>query len=156
MFRILTAGVLLAASTAAFAAPAPKFLNNAARGDSGEVQMGQLLQQRSSNPAVRSYGRMLVADHGAHRSQVDQLARRLGIRVSHSPKADAMAAMRHLRNLHGRAFDQYARSHAIEDHQKDIAEYQAQVRTGDRATARLASATLPTLRKHLQEARALR
>lgn len=156
MLRLLACGVLLTASTAALAAPAPKFLDSAARGDSGEVAMGQLLQQRSTNPAVQSYGRMLVSDHSAHRDQVDQLARQLHVRVSHTPKPDAQAAARHLRTLHGRAFDQYARAHAIEDHQKDIAEYQAQVRSGDRQTAKLASATLPTLRKHLQEARALR
>jgi len=60
-----------------------------------------------------------------------------------------------LQRLHGRAFDREVRRYMINDHQKDISKFNDQARHGDRQTARLAQATLPTLRKHLRIAEGL-
>jgi hypothetical protein len=44
----------------------------------------------------------------------------------------------------------------INDHLKDIAAFRAQVRSGDRATAGYAAATVPVMQHHLAMARAIR
>jgi hypothetical protein len=44
----------------------------------------------------------------------------------------------------------------VHDHREDIAKFEAQARTGERNTARLAREQLPTLRKHLRIAESIR
>lgn len=58
--------------------------------------------------------------------------------------------------MRGRAFDMEVRRYMIDDHHKDIAKFQEQARSGDRRTANLARAQLPTLRKHLRIAESIR
>ena len=70
--------------------------------------------------------------------------------------AEARSEMRKLERMRGRAFDMEVRRYMINDHEKDIATFQSQVRTGDRRTAALARAQLPTLRKHLHLAESIR
>jgi putative membrane protein len=143
------------AATAAHAMPAGAFLKTAAGADNAEVGAGNLAAQRAASPAVRDYGRRLASDHGAHLQKVQALADRMRVRLPAGPPADARAEARRLERLHGRAFDRAFAQAMVTDHQKAIALFQAQARSGDRATASLARDTLPTLREHLRMARDL-
>ena len=143
------------AATSAVAAPASVFLKKAAQGDQSEVTLGNLAAQRGAFAGVRDYGRRLASDHGGHLGQVQSLAGRMHIRLPGGMKPDARAAYRQLQRLRGRAFDRMFVRHMIADHRADIGEYQMQARTGDRETAALARATLPTLREHLRIAQRL-
>jgi putative membrane protein len=69
---------------------------------------------------------------------------------------EARAEQSKLMHLRGRAFDREVRRYMINDHQKDIAKFEAQARSGDRQTASLARMQLPVLRKHLRIAESLR
>jgi predicted outer membrane protein len=69
---------------------------------------------------------------------------------------EARSEMRKLERLRGGAFDREVRRYMINDHHKDIATFQTQVRSGDRRTAALARAQLPTLEKHLRLAESIR
>lgn len=60
-----------------------------------------------------------------------------------------------LQRMRGREFDREVKRYMIEDHQKDIADFEDQAKNGDRQTAALARAQLPTLRKHLRIAQGL-
>jgi putative membrane protein len=142
-------------ATAALAAPPALFLKNAAQGDQSEVTLGNLAAQRGASQGVRDYGRRLASDHGAHLGQVQALAGRMHVRIPGGMKPDARAAYRQLQTLRGGAFDRMFVQHMITDHRKDIGDYQMQARTGDRETAALARATLPTLREHLRIAQSL-
>jgi predicted outer membrane protein len=61
-----------------------------------------------------------------------------------------------LRSLSGRAFDREVRRYMINDHLKDIAAFRAQARSGERATAGYAAATVPVMQRHLAMARSIR
>lgn len=120
------------------------------------MTLGRLAQDRGATPAVRAYGRMLVADHGQHKQKLVALGRSLNVRPTSGMTPDAMKADRMLRGLRGHRFDTAFKQHMIEDHRKDIAEYRMEARSAhDRSVRAMASATLPTLRKHLDRARAL-
>lgn len=54
-----------------------------------------------------------------------------------------------LEKMHGVAFDQEFARYMVSDHQKDIAKFDAEAKTGDGPVAQLASQQSPTLRKHL-------
>lgn len=141
----------------AWAAPAPRFLQDAVSGDNGEVALGRLAQQRSRSPAVRSFGRTLEQDHGAHRGEAIALARRLRITVAPNAMApEAAQTRRRLMRLSGPVFDREFARAMVQDHRKDIAAFEAQARSGDRATAGFARDTLPHLHHHLDMAQALR
>ena len=151
----LFAAAAMIAGPAVAASPA-HFLKDAIQGDYSEATLGRLIQTRGASPEVRSFGAMLVRDHMRALAQARQVAARehLSIRATMAPAA--RDELYRLRRLGGARFDREVRRYMIDDHQKDIAEFRQQVRSGDRATASLASVTLPTLRRHLAMAESLR
>ncbi|WP_340264732.1 DUF4142 domain-containing protein [Sphingobium mellinum] len=152
----IAASALLASAAQAAPRSDRQFLADAMKGDNGEVTLGRLAQDRGASPAVRAYGRLLVADHGQHKQKLAALGRSLNVRPTSAMTPDAMKAERMLRGLRGHRFDTAFKQHMIEDHRKDIADYQMQAKIArDRSVRAMATATIPTLRKHLDRARAL-
>ena len=156
MTHKLLFAVALAASTSALAAPAPHFLDSAIKGDNSEIMLGQLIAARGYSAQVRAFGRTLYRDHSTARGQAVAVARQEGVRPPTSSMAEARREYRKLERLRGIAFDREVRRYMIDDHRKDIADFTKQARTGDRRTARLARAQLPTLHKHLSIAESIR
>jgi len=156
MLRTLIFAAACLSSTAAFAAPARHFLSDAIKGDNSEIAAGRYIAAHGASPQVRSFGRTLYRDHSMARGQAVAVAREMGVRPPTGTTPEARAEMRRLMRLHGRAFDMEVRRGMIEDHLKDIAKFEAQVRSGDRQTASLARRQLPTLRKHLRIAESIR
>lgn len=146
----------LALATPAVAAPARIFLTNAIQGDTAEVRLGTLVQQRARDSRIRDFGTMLVQDHSRSREAAIAAARQEHLAIPAGVKPDARAEMAKLRRLSGRAFDREVIRHSIADHRKDIAKFDAQARNGDRITRAHAQATLPHLRHHLDMALSLR
>jgi putative membrane protein len=143
------------AATAAFAAPPQTFLRQAGLTDNSEIQLGALAQARGASPAAREAGRMLQADHRASQRAAAPLLARYRVRPPMGALPEARNEMRRLQSLRGRAFDRELASFNITAHQRAIAMFQAQARSGDRDTAAFAQAQLPVLRHHLQMARDL-
>jgi putative membrane protein len=156
MLRKLIFAAACLTSTAALAAPRQAFLEDAIKGDNSEITLGQLIASQGSAGDVRSFGRTLVSDHSTARVQAAAVARRTGVPVPGSMMPEARAEYGKLSHMRGRAFDREVKQYMINDHQKDIAKFQDQTRSGDRRTAALARAQLPTLRKHLRIAQSLR
>lgn len=156
MFRKLIFVAACLTSTAALAAPPAKFLQDAIKGDNSEITLGRLIAARGHSAQVRSFGNTLYRDHSTARGQAAAVARQMGVRPPTAMAPEARAERRKLERLHGRAFDMEVRRYMIHDHQEDIAKFRAQARTGDRRTADLARAQLPTLRKHLRIAESIR
>jgi putative membrane protein len=131
------------------------FLTDAIKGDNGEVAIGKLAAAKGSSQGVKDFGNMLTNDHGAHKQQLAALAQQAGMAVPDEPSDEAKANLDKLSGLSGSAFDKAFIDAMVEDHQKDIAKYEAQAKSGDPQTAALANQTLPTLRKHLDTAQGL-
>jgi putative membrane protein len=143
------------AVTAATAAPPRTFLRDAIQGDLGEVRIGALAQQRARSPAARDFAAMLVRDHGGHKDKAVALARIYHMPIPNGPSPEARSNIARLQAALPRNFDRLFARMMVSDHRKDIAKYQAQVRTGDRRTRDFANETLPTLREHLRTAQSL-
>jgi putative membrane protein len=153
--RYLLALAASIAATAAAAAPPAAFLRDAGMGDNSEIQLGRLAEQRGASPAAKDAGRMLQRDHSASKDAAAPLLSRFRVPPPVGVKPEARAEMRRLQGLRGRAFDAEFARFSVAEHQKDIAKFQAQARTGDRDTAAFARTQLPVLRHHLQMARDL-
>lgn len=153
--KLLFAWAMIASSTA-IAAPPAKFLSEAIQGDNSEVHLGQLIASEGKSSDVRSFGNTLVTDHTQARTQAADVARALHVPVPNSIMPEARAEYAKLQHLHGAAFDREVKRYMIHDHQKDIAKFEEQARSGDKRTRSLAHEQLPTLRKHLRIAQSLR
>ena len=157
--RIFTAAAaisLLAIPATAFAAPASKFLGDAIKGDNSEMTLGALAARRGGSSEVRAFGRMLQMDHAKAKTSAVAAARRERVAVPSGMMPEARDEYAKLQNMSGRTFDREFARYMVEDHQKDIAEFSKQARSGDRVTASLARQTLPHLRKHLATAQVIR
>ena len=131
------------------------FVTDAMKGDNSEVALGNLAQQKGSSSGVKDLGKMLATDHGAHKQVVADLAQKANVPVTDDLKDEAKAEQKKLEGLSGAAFDKEFVRATVEDHQKDIAKYEQEAKSGDAQTAAMAKTTLPTLKKHLQTAQAL-
>jgi putative membrane protein len=156
MLRKLILATACFASTAALAAPPRSFLDDAIKGDNSEATLGRLIAAQGYSAQVRSFGSTLTRDHSRARVQAAALARAYRINPPTAMMPEARSERVKLQHLRGRAFDREVRRYMIDDHRKDIATFEAQARNGDRRTAALARAQLPTLRKHLRLAESIR
>ena len=155
MLRSLLFSAAILVSSAAAAAPPAKFLGNAIRGDNSEIRLGSLIAARGYDPAVRSFGRTLERDHSTARGQAVAVSRLMRVAVPRSMMPEARAEYAKLQHMRGRAFDREVRRYMIDDHRKDISDFQDEARHGERRTAELARRQLPTLHKHLRIAQSL-
>jgi putative membrane protein len=151
----MTANADMNAGTAIDTSIDSAFVTEGMKGDNSEVAMGKLAQASGSSDAVKQFGATLVADHGAHKTKLAALASEAGVPVTDDVMPEAQANMDKLKTMSGDAFDKAFKQMMIDDHTKDIAKYEKQASSGDAKTAALAKDTLPTLRKHLDLAKAL-
>jgi putative membrane protein len=153
--KFLFAAALVSAAPA-FAAPAAHFMKDAIEGDYSESTLGRVIQARGASPQVRDFGAMLTRDHTQALGQAQQVAAREHLHIRPTMAPEARDELYRLKRLSGARFDREVARYMIDDHKKDIAEFKDQARTGDRATAALARATIPVLQKHLATAQAIR
>jgi putative membrane protein len=130
------------------------FLTQAMKGDNSEIMLGRIAAKRGATAQTRQFGDTLVTDHGKGKRQVSALARRMGVARTDQVAPEAAAERVKLARLHGRAFDAEFARYMVDDHEKDIAKFEAESRRRqDGPVATLAANTLPTLRKHLAMAK---
>ena len=151
----LTAAACAGISSTALAAGDKAFLKKAMEGDNSEMHLGQMAEQGGSSRGLREFGHMLNPDHAKAKADALPVARAHGLAPTDEMAPEAKEEAGKLKGLTGSAFDREFASYMVTDHKKDIADFEKQARTGDRSTARLARATLPTLRRHLAMAERL-
>lgn len=162
LFIALGAGAFLApmalAQHSAKAVPASDrtFMIKAAQGGMGEVALGHLAQAKAHQPGVKQFGARMVSDHTKANTQLKQVAAKKGVMLPAAPGPEEMATKARLSKLSGSAFDKAYVSDMVEDHEKDVADFEKEAATGkDPAVKAFAAKTLPTLKMHLKMVRAL-
>ena len=130
-----------------------KFVEDAAQGNLAEVAMGQLAQQRASHALVKAFGQRIMQDHGKANDDLKRVASGKGMQLPatmgrmHQNNADRLA------KLSGAEFDRAYMKHMLDDHKKDISEFEKASKSAKDAEVKdFAARTLPTLKSHLQTA----
>jgi putative membrane protein len=157
---ILTASLVAAltgsvSATSAKEQPGQKFITKAIEGNLAEVQLGQLAQQKGASDGVRNFGQQLVTDHTAANQRATAVAGQMGVTPPSEPDKQQKAVYDRLSKLSGDAFDRQFVKHMVDDHKKDVAEYQKEAKRRNDPAAGYASETLATLQLHLQTAQSL-
>jgi putative membrane protein len=157
---LLVLGLVAAAACASSASIAADkasemFVRHAIEGNLAEIGMGKLAQDKGANDGVRNFGKELVTDHSAANQKAIALADSMKIKPPTAPTKKQKALYDRLSKLNGAAFDSAFIKAMVEDHKKDIRDYERQSKKGG-DTAQYVNDTLPTLRKHLKDVEALR
>ena len=148
--------LVLASSVAIADSPDSSFIKSAAEGGMSEVELGQLAQQKATNPAVKDFGAMMVTDHTAANDKLKTLAASKQVALPESPSLMQKASKSKLDMMSGDSFDKSYVKGMIDDHKADIKEFQKEATEGkDPEVKAFAVATLPTLKKHLQKIQAI-
>ncbi len=131
------------------------FMNEAAMGGMAEVQLGKLAQEKASNPRVKAFGEMMVRDHSAANDDLKSIAGKKSVTLP----ADMGKHQDHYNDLSkksGHDFDKAYMKMMVDDHQDDIDAFEKTANNGtDPEVKTFASQKLPTLRKHLDSAKAI-
>jgi putative membrane protein len=139
------------------AIPDATFVRKAAQGNMAEVSLGKLALQQSQNDDVKKFGQRMVDDHGKAEQELEGLASKNNLTLPQDVNAQQKAEQERLSKLSGPAFDRAYMRLMVQDHVKDVAEFQKES-NNSAANADLkdfASRTYPTLKDHLTMAKSI-
>ncbi|HEX6100640.1 MAG TPA: DUF4142 domain-containing protein [Thermoanaerobaculia bacterium] len=126
-----------------------EFITKAGMGGLYEVQAGNLALQNATSADVKTFAQRMVTDHGKANAELAQLATTKGVALPAELAGDHKAALDHLSSLSGAEFDKMYMQHMVEDHNKDVAEFdKASTSSTDADLKAWAGKTLPTLKEH--------
>lgn len=133
-----------------------EFIDKAGVAGLAEVEMGKLALKNGASKGVRDFGQTLIDDHSKANRELEQIAVTLNATVPTAVDAEHQRHLDMLSAMRGVEFDTSFSKHMVDGHQKVIAAFKAQSETGESPALRtFATATLPTLRKHLKIAQDL-
>lgn len=131
-----------------------EFMTKAAIGGMAEVAMGQTASTQGTDAGVKAFGSRMVTDHSKANDELKALATQKGMSLpmeldaEHKKKGDEMA------KKSGKDFDKAYMADMVEDHEKDIAEFEKASKSAtDPDLKAWATKTLPTLQDHLKMAK---
>ena len=136
--------------------PDQKFLNMAAQTDMMEAHLGKMAADQAASQDVKDYASMLVTDHTGDYQQLTALAAKNGLTVPTALDAAHNKMIAPFEKLKGAAFDSRYTQEMIAGHTEAIGVYTKESTDAQNADVKAyASATLPTLHKHLDGAKDL-
>jgi len=130
------------------------FAQKVAASGSSEIQLARIAYVRAQSPEVRAFARQMLIDHRDMAIKLDNFALERGYLVAWRIEPDKASTIERLQTLNGAAFDRAYMDEMVAAHEKAVATLETQAASG-RETASLASASLPTVRHHLEMAREL-
>jgi putative membrane protein len=128
------------------------FVSRAANGGIMEVMTGKLAAAKAQRADVKAFGRRMVRDHSKANQKLQALARAKTIQILNGPLSpDDM-----LKNASGAEFDRQYVQMMVKDHEKNVAMFaRAANSLPNKDVKMFAAQTLPTLRAHLQQIKAI-
>ncbi len=157
---VALAAIPVVAQKKAATAPAmtdQQFVDFAAQTDMVEADLGQLAQDVAASQPVKDYGQMLVTDHTNDFAQLHVAAQQANLTVPDSIDAENIkTTIAPFHKLKGAAFDHRYIHEMVVGHTKAIEIYKKEAADAQNpALKSYAEAALPTLQKHLDQAKAL-
>lgn len=132
------------------------FVEDASAKGVAEVQAGKLAQEKGSAADVKSFADMMVKDHTAANTKLKSIADAKKLDVSDDAQLLDKAKAMILELRGSKSFDQAYANNQVKAHEATIALFEKEVSEGKDAELKaFATATLPTLKAHLVQAKAL-
>jgi putative membrane protein len=130
-----------------------EFAVAAADGGMLEVALGKLAVKNGANPAVKKFGKQMVADHSKANMELKTLATEKQIAIPAEMSEKCQKEISDLEAKKGKDFDKAYADLMVTDHKDDIDEFKKEAEKGsDVQISNWAKNTLPTLEHHLMMA----
>ena len=134
-----------------------EYLVDIAEVNLAEIEIGKLAQQKSTNPEVKKFGKMLVDEHTKSASEVSALAKAKNFTLPTSLTEDGQEEYKKLNEKSGLDFDKKFADMMIDGHEKAIEELQKATKDAKDQDIKLwASNNIAPLTAHLEHAKLLK
>lgn len=130
------------------------FMKEVAKANQLEIDAAKLGQDKAQSPDVKEFAAQLEQDHSEALNELRRVAIDTSV-VLETERAEKASAQNKFGNQTGRAFDRAWLQSMIEDHQKDIADFERQANNATGELKEFIDKTLPVMREHLQKAEQL-
>lgn len=153
--RVGLSMVLGMASVHAFAASSDDFVDAATEAGIAEIVTGKLALEKSQNGEIKTFAQHMVTDHTKANQALADIAKKLDISVP-DDAAITDKVKKVILEWRDESFDKSYVNNQVDAHQKTVELFKKEAASSDKAELKaFAAKTLPTLEKHLEEAKAL-
>ena len=145
-----------ASTTVAVDEKTSDFMVKVADGSMTEVEVGKLAQEKSTNSRVKNFASMMVQDHSKANEELKSLASQKNVTIPADISDDNKKHKEDLSKKSGKDFDKAFMKMMVDDHQKTVDKFEdCSKNTKDADVKSWVDKTLPTLRMHLDSAKAI-
>jgi len=121
-----------------------------------EVKLGQMAQDKGMSQRVKDFGAMMVKDHTAAGDELKNMARQKNVTLPETMSNDHQKKTDDLNKKTGKDFDKSYMKAMVDGHQSTVNDFEkASKDTKDADVKAWVDKTLPTLRMHLDSAKAI-
>lgn len=132
------------------------FLTRAASSNQFEIALGTQALKQSENDAIKQYGQMLIDDHTKVLAELEAAAAAKKLDLPSAMEENQASILKSLSVLSGADFDNAFKNVAIKTHENAIALFEnAADNLNDQELRSWAGEKVPSLRNHLEKAKAL-
>jgi len=121
-----------------------------------EVKLGQMAQDKAMSQRVKDFGAMMVKDHTAAGDELKGMARQKNVTLPETMSNDHQKKTDDLNKKTGKDFDKAYMKAMVDGHQSTVNDFEkASKDTKDADVKAWVDKTLPTLKMHLDSAKAI-
>lgn len=132
------------------------FMTNAVNSNLFEIALGTQALKQSENENIKRYGQVLIDDHSSVLEELQEAAIAKKLIVPDAMEEREASMLKVLSRLSGADFDRAFKEIAINTHEYAIALFEkAAISSNDAEFRTWASQKIPSLRSHLEQAKAL-
>jgi putative membrane protein len=129
------------------------FMKKAAEGGMAEVELGKLAQQNAQDAQVKQFGERMERDHSNANRQLEMITSQKGVQLPKQLDPKDQKELDRMSGLKGPAFDRAYMRMMVQDHDKDVKEFQHQAEAArDPDVKSFAQQTLSVIQQHDQMA----
>jgi putative membrane protein len=121
-----------------------------------EVRLGELAQQKATNQRVKDFGSMMVRDHNNAGDELKRLAKNKNVTLPSTPGDDHKKKIDDLNKKSGKEFEKAYINAMVDGHQSAVNDFEKNQDNKDADVKAWVDKTLPTLRMHLDSAKAIK
>ena len=130
------------------------FIKKAADGGMTEVELGKVAEKNGQKDDIKSFGSQMVKDHGKANDDLKNIASKMNVTVPDKVSAKHQAGIARMSKLSGAAFDTAYAKDMVEDHEKDIAEFEKALgEVSNEDLKKFINDAIPMMKGHLEMAK---
>jgi len=151
-----TTNKMSTATTMSVDQPTSEFMTKVSDVGMTEVKLGQMAQDKATSQRVKDFGAMMVKDHTAAGDELKNMARQKNVTLPETMSNDHQKKTDDLNKKTGKDFDKAYIKAMVDGHQSAVSDFEkASKNTKDADVKAWVDKTLPTLRMHLDSAKAI-